>query len=182
MTGESKRNIKQSDKASAGNVAGYGILIALALVLSYVESRVPAFFAVPGMKLGITNLLVIFALYRMGEKQAVFVNLLRVLLVSLLFGNAMSLSYSLAGAVLSGLVMICLKKTGKFSMVTVSIAGGIAHNVGQILMAMWMLGTGAILWYLAALWFSGIVAGTVIGLVGAQLVKRIPRQFTDGLC
>jgi heptaprenyl diphosphate synthase len=67
-------------------------------------------------------------------------------------------------------------------MVTVSIAGGIAHNVGQILMAMWMLGTGAILWYLAALWFSGIVAGTVIGLVGAQLVKRIPRQFTDGLC
>ena len=171
-----------SKSTSAGSVAGYGILIALALVLSYVESRIPAFFAVPGMKLGITNLLVIFALYRMGEKQAVFVNLLRVLLVSLLFGNAMSLSYSLAGAVLSGLVMILLKKTGRFSMVTVSIAGGIAHNVGQILMAMWMLGTGAILWYLAALWFSGIVAGTVIGIVGAQLVKRIPGQFTDGLC
>ena len=83
---------------------------------------------------------------------------------------------------LSGLVMILLKRTGRFSMITVSIAGGIAHNVGQILMAMWMLGTGAILWYLAALWFSGIAAGAVIGLVGAELVKRIPRRFTDGLC
>lgn len=175
------KRTKQRHTAS-GKTAGYGMLIALALVLSYVESRIPAFFAVPGMKLGITNLLVIFALYRMGEKQAICINILRVFLVSVLFGNAMSLSYSLAGAALSAAVMIPMRRSGMFSAVTVSIAGGVAHNIGQIIMAMLLLGTGAILWYLAALWFSGIISGAVIGVLGAELVRRIPSRFTDELC
>ena len=173
---------KEKRHTDANRAAGYGLLIALALVLSYVESRLPAFFAVPGMKLGITNILVIFASYRMGERQAIIVNFLRVFLVSVLFGNVMSLSYSLAGAALSAAVMIPLKRTGRFGIAAVSIAGGIAHNIGQILMAMWLLGTGAVLWYMTALWFSGIAAGAVIGAAGAQLVKRIPERYIDGLC
>ncbi len=174
-----KEERKHTDSSKA---AGYGLLIALALVLSYVESRLPAFFAVPGMKLGITNILVLFALYRMGERQAMIVNLLRVLLVSVLFGNAASLSYSLSGAVLSGAVMILLKRTERFGTMAVSIAGGIAHNIGQILVAMLLMGTGAVLWYMAVLWFSGIAAGAIIGVTGAQLVKRIPERYTTDLC
>jgi heptaprenyl diphosphate synthase len=159
-------------------IAQYGLLIAVALILSYVEAQIPAFFAVPGMKLGLTNVVVLFALYCMGEKSALTINLLRICLVSLLFGNGMSLAYSVAGGLLSALVMIILKKTGKFRVVTVSVAGSISHNVGQILVAMALLGTASIAWYLLVLWFTGIASGLVIGLVGGELCRRcnkIPR-------
>ena len=112
-------------------LALYGMLAALALVLSYIEAMVPAFFAVPGMKLGLTNLVVLVALYRMGAKQAVVINFVRIGLTAMLFGTVVSLWYSLAGGLLSGAVMIALKKTGKFQPVTVSVAGGVMHNVGQ---------------------------------------------------
>lgn len=154
-------------------IVTYGILIAVALVLSYLESLIPAFFAVPGMKLGLTNLVVIVALYLMGTKSALFINIIRVLLVGLLFGNVISLLYSLAGAVLSWVVMVLLKRTGKFSIVAVSIAGGVFHNIGQILIAMLVLKTVAIGWYLLILWFTGIAAGAVIGIIGGLLCKRL---------
>ena len=151
----------------------YGILIAVALVLSYLESLIPAFFAIPGMKLGLTNLVVIFALYLMGPFPALAINVVRILLTGLLFGNAFSLLYSAAGAILSWVVMVLLKKTGKFGTVAVSIAGGISHNIGQILVAMLVLQTSQIAWYLLILWFSGIAAGAVIGILGGILCKRL---------
>ena len=151
----------------------YALLAAVALILSYVESQIPAFFAVPGVKLGLTNLVVIVALYCISEKSAIIINIVRIFLVGLLFGNVMSLAYSLAGGILSGIVMIILYRSKKFHMVTVSIAGGIAHNIGQIVVAMIILQTKSLAWYLLVLWFSGIAAGAVIGFVGGMLCKRL---------
>lgn len=158
-------------------IAVYGLLIALAMILSYVEAQVPAFFAVPGMKLGLTNIVVLYALYYIDVKSAVGINFLRVILTALLFGNAAGLIYSLAGALLSGAVMIGLKRAGYFSMTAVSVAGGIAHNVGQILAAMFLMGTRTVGWYLGILWFGGMLSGAVIGILGAQTGKYVERAL-----
>ena len=154
-------------------IAHYGILIALAMILSYLESQIPAFFAVPGMKLGLTNLVVIFALFTIGEGAALISNLIRIFLVGILFGSGVSLIYSLAGGLLSGIGMILLHRFGRFHTVTISVAGGLLHNIGQIIAAMILMHTSAIAWYLLVLWFSGIVSGAVIGLIGAQVVGRL---------
>ena len=159
----------------ASKVAQYGLIIALALVLSYVESLLPPLW-VPGMKLGLPNLAVVFALYRLSWKDACVSSLVRVVLVTLLFGNGAALAYSVAGAVLSLAVMGLLWKTGKFSPVGVSVAGGVAHNAGQILVAMALLETARLAWYLPVLWISGTVAGVLIGVVAGVLVKRVPEQ------
>lgn len=152
----------------------FALLIALAMVLSWLESLVPLSLAVPGVKLGLANLVVIFALYRLGPRQAAVISLVRVLLVTFTFGNAFSFAYSLAGAALSFVVMLLLlQKTGKFSMLGVSIAGGVFHNIGQILVAMTVLGTAELMWYLPALLIAGIVAGVCIGAVGALITARI---------
>ncbi|MBQ6415560.1 MULTISPECIES: Gx transporter family protein [Butyrivibrio] len=154
-------------------IATYGVMAALAMILSYVEMQLPAFVAIPGVKMGLTNIVVIVALYKMGNKSAIFINIVRIIAVSLLFGTLMSFAFSFAGGMLSTLVMILLKKTDKFSTVGVSVAGGITHNIGQILAAMLLLNTKAIIWYLPVLWLSGILSGLLIGLIGAIIVKRI---------
>ena len=154
-------------------IAIYGVLAALAMILSYVEMQLPAFVAIPGVKLGITNIVVLVALYKMGDKSAFFINAVRIISVSLLFGTAMSFAFSFVGGMLSTIVMVLLKKTNKFSPVGVSVAGGITHNIGQILSAMILLNTRAIIWYLPVLWISGIISGLVIGLVGALVEKRV---------
>ena len=153
----------------------YGILAALALVLSWLEAQIPAFFAVPGMKIGLTNIVVIVALYCMDVKSAIIINFIRILLVSFLFGNGISLMYSLAGGMLSTLIMILLKRVGKLRIITVSIIGGITHNIGQIIVAMILLQTTNIAWYLLILWFTGIGAGAVVGIIGGELTKRVKR-------
>ena len=154
-------------------VARYALLIALAMVLSWLESLVPITAAVPGMKLGLTNLVVLFALYRMNVMDAAAVSLIRVLLVSFTFGNAYAFAYSLAGAVLSLLVMLALKKAGKFSTIGVSIAGGVGHNLGQIIVAALVLETENIFFYLPVLMVSGIAAGICIGILGGIIVDRL---------
>ena len=151
----------------------YALLVALAMVLSWLESMVPLSLAVPGVKLGLANLVVIFTLYKLGLRQAAIISLVRVLLVTFTFGNAFSFAYSLAGAALSLLVMLLLRKTGKFSMLGVSIAGGVCHNIGQILVAMAVLRTAELMWYLPALLAAGIAAGVCIGAVGALVTDRI---------
>lgn len=155
-------------------ITTYGLLIALALVLSYVESLLPAFFAIPGMKLGLTNIVVVVALCKLGGKSAFAINIIRILLVTFMFGNAASFLYSLAGGLLSTLLMIVLKKCGIFSMTAVSAAGGVAHNVGQILMAMLLLYTSAVGYYMLVLWFTGIVTGLFVGVISGEIIKRIP--------
>ena len=150
--------------------------IAVAMILSYIESQIPPLFtAVPGVKMGLANIAVVFALYKLGWKEASGISLLRVFLVSVMFSplGVMGLFYSLAGAVLSLLVMIGLKAAKLFSSVAVSVAGGVFHNIGQIGMACILLRTKEIVYYLPVLALSGIVAGVLIGLVAAVMVKRI---------
>ena len=154
-------------------IARFGLLIALALVLSYLESLIPLSFTVPGIKLGLPNLVVIFALYRLSPKAAALISLLRVLLVSVLFGSVLSLAYSAAGAVLSFLMMWVLKRSEKFGCTGVSVAGAVAHNAGQILTAAVLLETSRLTWYLPVLCVSGTAAGICIGLLAALLIKRI---------
>ena len=160
---------------NTSKMAKYGLLIALAMILSYVEYLVPAFFAIPGMKLGLTNVVVLYALYAMDDKSAILINMIRILLVGFMFGNGVSILYSLAGGVLSGVIMMLLKHFLPLRIVTVSIAGGIAHNLGQILVAMLMLQTKSIAWYLIILWFSGIGAGIVVGIISSEIVRRLPK-------
>lgn len=154
-------------------VARYALLVALAMVLSWLESLIVFPGLLPGMKVGLTNLAVIFALYRMSLRDAAAVSLVRVLLVSLTFGNAYSFAYSLAGAVLSLAVMAGLKKLDKFSILGVSIAGGVCHNLGQLLVAMAVLGTARLGWYLPWLLASGVAAGAAVGAAGGLAVDRV---------
>lgn len=155
-------------------VAEYGLLAALAMVLSYVEAQIPVFFAVPGMKLGLTNLVVLTALYRQGPAGAFGINIVRIVLTALTFGNMFSMIYSLAGGMLSFLMMFLAKKTDKFSMTGVSVTGGVFHNVGQILVAMFVLETASLIYYLPFLLVSGVAAGVVIGIISAAVVSRLP--------
>ena len=146
--------------------------VALAMILSYVESMIPSP-GIPGVKLGIANIVVVFALYKLGWKEAAGISLLRVFLVSLLFGHAASLMYSASGALLSLVGMILLKKSDRLGSVAVSVLGGVLHNAGQILMAVVLMGSNVV-YYLPVLIVSGTIAGVGIGLVAAILVKRIP--------
>ncbi len=149
-----------------------GLTIALAMIMSYIEALVPLSFAVPGIKMGLANIVIIFVLYKIGTKEAILVSLIRVILVSLLFSNVMAMAYSIAGAVLSLSVMWLLKKTDKFSFIGVSIAGGIMHNVGQIIMAVILLGTEQIALYLPVLIITGTATGVVIGIVSGLVINR----------
>ena len=151
----------------------YALLVALAMILSYLESLVPLSFAVPGIKMGLPNIVIVFALYKLGFKAAGCISLIRVVLVSILFGNVMSMIYSLAGAVLSLAVMWLLRRIGKFSSVGVSVAGALGHNVGQVVTAIVLLETGGLVYYLAPLCVSGAVAGIIIGIAGGIVVKRV---------
>lgn len=158
----------------AYKVAYRGILIGNAIVLAWVEMQFSAFLPVPGLKLGLTNLVVLVALYKMGERDAMLLNAIRILLVGLMFGNLFSLVYSFAGGMLSTAVMILLKRTKRMGVTGVSMAGGITHNIGQVLVAMLVLRTKEIVYYLPVLWVGGIVAGIIIGILGMELIKRLP--------
>lgn len=149
------------------------IFVAFSIVLSYVEMLLPPIWsAVPGIKVGLPNVIIIFILYKLSFKHAVITSLIRVFAVALLFGNVLTLSYSLAGAVLSLTVMFLLKRTALFSMVGVSIAGGVVHNLGQIIVAMLVMQTKEIGYYMLVLAVTGVLAGIVVGLLGALLLKR----------
>lgn len=158
-------------------IARMGLLVALAMILSYVESLIPAFVAVPGVKVGLANIVVIFALYTLGPLEALTVSLLRVILSSFLFGSVLSLLYSLSGALLSLGGMIVMKKLKIFSTLVVSVTGGVLHNVGQILVACLVLETDVLLYYLPVLILSGVVTGAVIGIIGSLVIKRLENNI-----
>ena len=154
-------------------VAFLGLFTAFAMILSFVESQIPTFVAIPGIKLGLPNIAIIVILYRFGWKEASVISLLRVLLTSLLFGTVLSMLYSFAGAILSLIVMILLKKI--LSTVTISVLGGVFHNVGQILVAILVTETQQLIYYLPVLIISGVISGIAVGMVSAMSVKKIER-------
>ena len=158
-------------------IAFVGITASLALLLSYVEFLLPpVFVAVPGIKIGLPNVIILYVLYCLDVRYAALVSFTRLLVSSMLFGNAMTLAYSAAGAVLSLLLMAILKKTDKLSSVGVSVAGGVAHNLGQVLVAMVLLDTPQLGFYMIVLVVTGTVSGIFVGLCGALLVKRLPAK------
>jgi len=152
-------------------------VIAFAMILSFVESRIPAFVAIPGVKVGLANIAVIFTLYKLGVKEAITVSIIRVLLISMLFGSPVSLIYSISGATLSLATMILLKKLTPLTEVTISVTGGVMHNVGQIAAASFMLSTNVVMYYLPFLLVSGTIAGVVVGIASAILIKRIKFDY-----
>lgn len=151
-----------------------GMFVAIAMVFSYLESMIPVNIAVPGIKLGLANMVTIVVMYRLRISDAWIVSLVRVVLSSLLFGNMTVMVYSMAGAVLSLLVMTLCRKKDLFGLLGTSILGGVSHNAGQIAMAALFMKSGNIMLYMPVLCISGTIAGVCIGLAGAVLVRKLP--------
>lgn len=153
-------------------VAVFGVFTSLALILSYVELLIPINFGIPGMKLGLANLLVVILLYKGCPRDALLLSVIRILLSGLIFGNMFSIFYSLGGGLLSLAVMVFLKKTGQFTVAGISIGGGASHNVGQLLIAMFVVQTYQVGYYLPVLLIAGVITGAVIGILSAEVLKR----------
>ena len=153
-------------------VAVFGVFTSLALILSYVELLIPINFGIPGMKLGLANLLVVILLYKGCPRDALLLSVIRILLSGLIFGNMFSIFYSLGGGLLSLAVMVFLKKTGQFTVAGISIDGGASHNVGQLLVAMFVVQTYQVGYYLPVLLIAGVITGAVIGILSAEVLKR----------
>ena len=152
------------------------LLAALALIFSYIETIIPMNFGIPGIKLGIANLVVIIALYYLGPGYAFLINLIRVLVSGLLFTGLFGCVYSLAGAILSFVMMLLAKKTSLFSVTGVSICGGVFHNLGQILVAAFLIDSLKIFVYFPVLIISGVISGAVIGIIAHLILRRLPED------
>ena len=166
----------KNNRTNIRKVAFLGLTASLALLLSYVEFLLPPLFvAVPGIKVGLPNVVILYVLYSIGVKEAAFVSFARICISSLLFGTVMTFAYSVAGAILSLVVMAILKKIDKLSAVGVSVAGGVLHNLGQILVAMVLLDTPQIAYYMLVLTVTGTISGVFVGLCGALMIKKLPK-------
>ena len=154
-------------------VAYFGVFTALALIFSYVESLIPINFGIPGVKLGLANLITLIALYKMSVKEAFLISIARVVLAGFIFGNLFAILYSLAGGLLSLTIMTWFKRSNKFSIYGISMAGGVFHNVGQLMMAILVVESVTIAGYLPVLLVSGLITGLVIGVVSGETLKRI---------
>lgn len=159
----------------AQQVALTGMFVALAFVLSYIENIIPISIGIPGVKLGLANLVVMVALYTLGYRDALFLSIIRIVLVGFTFGSLASMMYSLAGGLLSFLVMVLAKKSEKLSISGVSVLGGVSHNLGQLLIAMLLVENGKLFFYFPVLCLSGTVAGIGIGLLAAMVTKRVKK-------
>ena len=153
--------------------ARVALMATLALIFSYIEAIIPYNPGVPGIKLGIANVVIVVALYRFGARDAVAVNLIRIVLAGLLFNGLFGMLYSLGGAVLSLTGMVLLKKTDLFSVVGVSMAAGVLHNFGQLLVAAFLIEDLRIFFYFPALLFSGTFAGILVGMVSVAILKSL---------
>ena len=150
-----------------------GIFAAVAIIFGYVESLVPVFAGIPGIKLGLANLAVLFILERYGLGEAALVSVVRILVIGFLFGNLFSILCSLAGAALSLIVMACLLHFSDLSLIGVSVAGGVTHNIGQLIVAALIVESASVFYYLPALLVSGVVTGVLIGWLTRETSRRI---------
>lgn len=157
--------------------AYFGVFTALTLILSYVEMLIPVNFGIPGVKLGLANLVIVIVLYKTEWKEALLLSVVRVVLAGFLFGNMFSIFYSLAGGMLSLAVMAFLKRREAFSVIGVSIAGGVSHNIGQLAVAMAVVETYQVGYYLPVLLIAGALTGFVIGILSAEILKRFRGTF-----
>lgn len=154
-------------------VAYFGVFTALALILSYVETLIPLSLGIPGVKLGLANLVIVIALYRLRLSEVFLLSVVRILLSGFLFGNYFSIIYSLAGGLLSLTVMAMMKKREGYSVKGVSISGGVFHNVGQLLIAAFVVETFSITYYIPVLLIAGMLTGLLIGIVADEMLRRL---------
>ncbi|MCR5748323.1 MAG: Gx transporter family protein [Lachnospiraceae bacterium] len=163
---------------TAEKTAYLGLMTTLAVIMGYVESLIPSFFPVPGIKLGLANIVIVFILYRYGSGYALSVSIVRIILTGLLFGNIFGIFFSFSGTLLSIPVMYFLKRSGRFSVIGVCVAGAAFFNVGQIIAAMLVAGP-AIFRYLPVLLIAGEAAGIIIGIIVYMVIKRTSRPLTN---
>ena len=161
---------------SAKRIAKMSMLVALAIIFSYIEFLIPINLGVPGIKLGLANLVIVIALYTMNAMDVWLISILRILILGFMFGSGMSIIYSIAGAVLSLIVMCIIKRIKGFSIVGVSIAGGVCHNIGQIVVAMLVVETTGILYYMPALLVAGVITGAIIGIISKRVVRVVSKN------
>ena len=161
-------------KFNTRRITFLGLGVAVAMLLSYVEFLLPPIWsAVPGIKIGLANIIIVYLFFKSSAFDAALVSLVRLFLSALLFGSFLTLLYSFAGALISFIVMLLLKKSALFSEIGVSIGGGVFHNLGQILVAIAVLKTREIGYYMIVLAFTGTLSGLFVGIAGALMVKRI---------
>ena len=159
--------------------AACGVLTALALIFSYIEFLVPLPIAIPGIKLGLANIVVLVCLYLLGEKYAFFINCTRIALAALLFGSLFSALYALAGGIISFAAMALLKKTGIFSVCGVSMAGGVFHNLAQLTVAALLVETAQVFYYFPVLLLSGMATGIGIGVLATLILRSLGQNKTS---
>lgn len=158
-------------------IALRGILIALAMILSYIESFIPFSSAVPGIKIGLANIVTIYALNRLGVKDTIIISLLRIFLSSLLFGNMAMMVYSISGALFSILIMTLAARIPQLGIMGISVAGAVSHNIAQCAAASVLLRNASVMHYLPVLLISGVAAGAVTGVVSAAVLKKISYSY-----
>lgn len=160
-------------KNTTSKIARYGLLIALAFLFSYIESLFPIHLGIPGVKIGLANLVIFVALYSEGWKGALTISIIRIFLVGFTYTNTFSMIYSLAGGSISFLLMLLCKKTNKFNKITISIVGGVSHNIGQIIVASIVLQNANLFYYFPVLLIAGIVTGALIGILGDTILSKV---------
>lgn len=160
----------------AKRVARMGVFVALAMIFSYIEALIPINLGIPGVKLGLANIVIVIGLYLFSTEDTFVISLVRIILSGLLFGNGLSLIYSLAGGILSFFVMVLLKKTSQFTVIGVSVAGGVFHNVGQIFVAVFILQNMTVIGYLPILMIAGIITGTLMGLLSLRVIRIMEKK------
>lgn len=164
---------------STRKVAQLGLMTTLALIFSYVESLIPVFVGIPGVKLGLANVVLVYLLYQTNAKDAVLVSIMRILLSGFLFGNTMSILFSLTGMLFSLASMYILKKIKGFSILGVSVAGGCMHNIGQLCIAAFVVQTSRLVYYIPVLLISGLVTGLFIGILVKLIFYYIPNLINN---
>ncbi len=158
---------------SQNKLTRYALLVALAMIFSYIEMLIPIPIPVPGIKIGLANIVIVFALYTLGDFDALSISIIRVVLVGITFGNLSMMIYSLAGGLLSVAIMIVAKKTKLLSIVGVSILGGVSHNIGQLLLATFVINNLKMMFYMPILIVSGVVTGLLIGIITKSALSKL---------
>ena len=156
-----------------------GLFSAIAIIFGYVESLLPIFIGIPGIKLGLANLAILFLLERYSFREAAMVSVIRILVIGFLFGNMFSIIYSLSGAALSLACMTFMKAKTDFSPIGISVVGGVTHNIGQLLAAMLIVKNGSLIYYAPALLIFGVITGVLIGLLTTEILRRLPSTYTS---
>lgn len=164
-------------RISNKKIAYISLLTALALICSYIETLIPINFGIPGIKIGLANIVSIVAIYLFEYYVGFIIVIIRVLIAGFLFGNMYGILYSMAGGIISIIVMVLLRKLNLFSILGVSIAGGVTHNLAQLLVAVLVVNQIRLSFYGPVLILSGVIMGGIIGVLGKSVIKVLKHMF-----